>query len=215
MWFWTAFWGLAGTGVGVYFSYQHGRVALVVITVGAAAAGLVVALLTALGALWATAPVRSLGEDVRALSASVAELQRREENRPEPLRVALMAVRSELGACATIITEARTKKEWWRPHDQLPGTQWRDHFAALADPALSRELHAQINLAYQSCHRLNQRINGYVAAHKASQYIPFPVGPPATVFQFREGDEEALRDAIKKIEAANYAISTRVDEGQA
>src|SRR6266542_3418005 len=110
MWFWLLFWGLLGTAAGAYFSYDHKPGALAGITAGAAAAGVFVALATAFGALWATAPRRLLAEKVESLAAAVAELQDREEHRPEPLRVALMAVRSELASCGAIIVEARTER---------------------------------------------------------------------------------------------------------
>jgi len=187
---------------------------LVVILV-AVAVTLLLAPAAELGWSYARAPFRLLQDDVEALSRSVVELQNREEGRPASLRVALIAVRSELGACATIIVEAQTKREWWRPHDQLPGTKWQEHSIALADPALPKELLAEIDSAYQTCHRMNQRINGYVTEHRASQLISLPIGPPVAVFRFREGDEEALRDALDKIEVANNGISARVDSGQA
>jgi hypothetical protein len=119
---------------------------------------------------------------------------RHEEHRPEPLRVALMAVRSELAASATIIVEARTEQRWWRPHDALPATEWREQRLALADPALPSELHGQIESVYQTCHRLNQRINDYLAEHKERQMFPMIPTPPS-VYEFLEGDEAALRAA--------------------
>src|SRR6266542_2521154 len=176
MWFWLLFWGLLGTAAGAYFSYDHKPGALAGITAGAAAAGVFVALATAFGALWATAPRRLLAEKVESLAAAVAELQDREEHRPEPLRVALMAVRSELASCGAIIVEARTEQRWWRPHDALPATEWREQRAALADPALPSELHTQIESAYQTCHRLNQRINDYVVEHKEGQMVAASIG---------------------------------------
>lgn len=212
MWFWSTFWGLAGLAVGGYFSYDHRQVAFVGISVGAAAAGLVVALLTAFGALWASASVRSLGEDVMALSAAVAELQSREGNRPEPLRVALYAVRSELVACARGITEALERKRWWSPTgDRLPGESFKNHFAALSDPALPTELFGLIEDAYQCCNRLNHRIARYVEEHKRAQLMPMI---PASVFALRDGDEERLREGLKKIDAAKTGISDLVERAQ-
>src|SRR5207247_2442750 len=94
MWLWATLWGLAGTGLGVYFSFGHGRTAQVAIVVGTAAAGLLTAVATAWVGLWTTAPLRSLRENVAGLRAEVTRMRDRDPGSFDSLRVALFAVRN-------------------------------------------------------------------------------------------------------------------------
>lgn len=156
------------------------------------------------------APFRNLRDDVAALSERVTQLGPASlPSGVDPLRVALVAVRSELAGCATRINEALSREKWWSPTgDPLPAAQWQAHFAVLADPVLPNALHEKIEFAYQGCDRLNHRIARYVGDYKRAQIMPMV---PASVFQFRDDDAEALREGRKRIDAANTAISEHLD----
>lgn len=160
------------------------------------------------------APFRLLRDDLAALAEQVAQFgSASPSGDADPLRVALVAVRTELAACATRINEALSREEWWSPTgDPLPAVQWQDHFAALADPALPSVLHQKIEFAYQGCDRLNHRIAGYIEEYKRTQMVALIT--PSSVFQFREDDAEKLREGRKRIDVANTAISHRVDSTQ-
>jgi hypothetical protein len=128
----------------------------------------------------------------------------------DPLRIALFAVRTELAACGTRIVEALNVQRWWSPTgDPLPAGKWEAHAGDLSDPALPTPLHQKIESAYQHCDRMNHRISRYIEEYRRSQVVPLII--PSSIFAFREGDEQALRDVLKRIETANTGISERVD----
>ncbi len=196
------YWAAEGT------KNAKGQVATWVLTGVIPLAGLLL-----VAAVWSfgTALFGVMRDEVAALTARVGALEAAPPgvNSADQLRVALMAVRSELGSCGTIISEALTRKRWWMPDsDPLPAAQWDRHFAALSDPSLPTDLHAAIEVAYQRCNRLNHRIGRYIAQHKQTQFLPMV---PASIYQLHEGDEEALREALATITKANGAISARVD----
>jgi len=130
------------------------------------------------------------------------------------IRVALIAVRSELATCAIRIGDALDRSRWWHPNQELPASEWSGRFADLADPTIPPALHQEIERAYQQCGSLNERIRRYITEHKEAQPFAAALGTPASVYKFREGDEEALRRARKTIAATNSAITARVDEAQ-
>jgi hypothetical protein len=209
-WVCLAICGLGGIAGGTYFSWGHGRSGVVVWTVTWAAIGLFVALLLIFFALWATGPFHSLGSRIDTLAAKVEQIGgRTQSGGADPLRVALIAVRSELATCAIQIQDAIAEQKWWVPDQGLPASQWDKHFAALADPALPADLHAQIEKTYQHCHRLNRRIRSRLAEWSRSQVFKL-VTPPSTL-HFEDGDESMMRDVLKEIQAANMRISERVD----
>jgi hypothetical protein len=131
----------------------------------------------------------------------------------DPLRVALYAVREELGTCGTIINEARSSgsRKWWHPaHDPLPGQKWDEYHAELSQAPDA--LHNKMSRAYQKCNRLNHRIRGYITSYRQSQVLAIPM-LPAGVFAFRDDDEAQLDDAIRLILDANFAITGYLKTG--
>jgi hypothetical protein len=133
-----------------------------------------------------------------------------------PLRVALIAVRSELATCAIRIGEALDGGRWWNPQQELPGTEWRERMADLADPSLAPELHQKMERAYQQCGALNLRIRRYLIEYREGQQ-PMLVALttiPASVYQLRDEDRDVLTKARQTIGIANAAISIRIDGGQ-
>jgi hypothetical protein len=198
------------TALTTYLSWGHARGAQVAIGAGALVGGAALALALPFGFYFIRAPYRILREDVAALAARVEGLDHSPAQGPDQLRVALMAVRTELAACGTRIVEALEHKRWWNTErDPLPALTWKEFFPALADPALPPPLHQEIEGCYQACDRLNHRINRYVDEYRRTQYIVLTV--PASVFVLREGDEEALRAVLRRIDKTNTAISRRVD----
>jgi hypothetical protein len=204
---WVALWGIASTAASIYFSWGHKRGAQVGIGVAAFALG--VALAFALPLLWfyLRAPQALLRERVEALER--VALSHAPPPDVDSLRGALMAVRGELGACAIRITEALDSNKWWRASDELPGIHWQEQFATLTDPAVPPDLHAQIELAYQRCDRLNHRVRGRWHAWRERQI--FPVIVPSTIYDFEVGDADLLRDVRRELSKTNEAISARVD----
>jgi hypothetical protein len=154
--------GIGGTAAGAYLSWGHGQAGTVVLTVVSAVGGVLVALLAIFAALWSTAPYRLIRARVNNLEAQVAELPSATgATDEEQIRVALFAVRSELGACATRITDAQEAGQWWDPDiDPLPATQWERHFGTLT--RLPDNLNAEIDITYQRCDRLNHLARWYL-----------------------------------------------------
>jgi hypothetical protein len=209
-WVFLAICGLGGIAGGAFFSWGHGRNGVVVWTVAWAAIGLFVALLLIFCALWATGPFHILGTRIDSLAARVEQLDGgRQSSGADPLRVALIAVRSEFATCAIQIQDAIAEQKWWVPDQGLPATQWDKHFAALADPALPTDLHAEIEKTYQHCHRLNRRIALRLAEWAQSQL--FKLVTPSSTLHFEEGDESMMREVLNEIQAANLRISEQVD----
>lgn len=127
----------------------------------------------------------------------------------EALRVALIAIRSELAACAIRIDEALGRKTWWNPSaEPLPAISWDRYFADLADPALHPQTHAQIESAYQRCDALNRQIARYLDEYKRSQFLALP---SPSLYKFRPGDEELLRDVRRVIGQTNTAVTAYVE----
>jgi hypothetical protein len=177
-----------------------------------AGVALLAALLVIFAALWITAPHRILKAEVESLGERITQL----DETPPPgtdhsgdVRVALFAVRSELGACATRIVEAQEDERWWDPDsDPLPGHEWAKHFAVLTD--IPTQLNADIDITYKSCDRLNHLARWYMEEIK-SQSMFLPVKPRPT--RLNDHDEEQLAAALKRITETNAAISTHLGEG--
>jgi hypothetical protein len=212
---WRAWVCLAACGVGgavgaAYLSWAHGRTGTVLITAGAAIGSIVVALLVVFAALWITAPHRLLRTKVESLEAQIAELPVSAADDEEQLRVALFAVRSELGACATRIIEAEEAQKWWDPDiDPLPAKQWEKHFAVLT--RLPDKLNAQIDITYQKCDRLNHLTRWYLDELRRRMIIPTMPKPSPTALN--DYDEEQLAAGRKKINETNSAISAHLTSG--
>jgi len=121
----------------------------------------------------------------------------------DPIRVALFAVRSELGACATRIVEAQAASNWWDPDtDPLPAQAWKAHFQALT--LIPDDLNAVIDITYQKCDRLNHLSRYYIEERKrATPLAIFKPGPT----QLNDHDKERLASALKRITETNRAIS--------
>jgi hypothetical protein len=77
---------------------------------------------------------------------------------------------------------------------------------------LPTQFHAQIEMAYQQCDRLNHRIKRYLAEQKDAN--PVTAAFVSGNYSFRNGDEEVLREGLKTITDANGAISERIDATQ-
>ncbi len=132
------------------------------------------------------------------------------------LRVALIAVRTELTTCSIRIGEALDSGRWWHQEHELPGSEWTNRVAELANPSLASELHQKIDRAYQKDGALNLRIRRYLIEHRQGQQpmLAALTPIPASAYQLRDGDEAALREARRTIGIANAAISVQVDGDQ-
>lgn len=208
-WLWLAACGVGGTATGISLSWGHGKSGTVLLTIGSAVGGIVVGLLAIFAALLVTAPHRLLRWRVERLETQVAELP----NTPgttdeEQLRVALFAVRSELGACATRITEAQESLKWWDPDiDPLPASQWEKHFATLT--RLPDNLNANIDITYQKCDRLNHLARSYLDELRRRMILPAMPKPSPTALN--DYDDEQLAAGLKRIGETNRAISAHLD----
>jgi hypothetical protein len=208
-WLWLAACGVGGTAAGVSLSWGHGKAGTVLLTVGAAVGGIVVGLLAIFAVLWVTAPHRLLRARVERLEIQVAELPASSGvvGDEEQVRVALFAVRSELGACATRIIEAEEDEKWWDPDiDPLPATQWDRHFAVLT--RLPDKLNAQIDVTYKTCDRLNHLARWYLEELRRKTIFPTMPKPSPTVLN--DYDKEKLAEGRKKIDQTNNAISAHL-----
>jgi len=218
-WLCVALCGAGGLAGGAYFAWGHGRGGVVAWTFLWAVIGIVVALLLIFLTLWATTPHRMLRAQVATLAEQVdtltvqlqeiANVGKPEAIRTEQIRIALYAVRSELGACATRMVEAEQVGKWWDPEtDPLPAEQWRRHFEVLT--YIPDALNTEIDLTYQKCDRLNHRARGYVEEIK-SRTPWFPVKPRPT--ELLDEDRELIEAARRKITSTNRAISDHLGHG--
>jgi hypothetical protein len=208
-WLWLAACGVGGTAAGISLSWGHGKAGTVLLTVGAAVGGIVAGLLAIFAVLWVAAPHRLLRARVERLETQVAELPASPGvvGDEEQLRVALFAVRSELGACARRIIEAQEAGKWWDPDtDPLPATQWERYFGVLT--GLPDKLNAQIDITYQACDRLNHLTRWYL--DELRRRVVFPAMPKPSPTTLNEWDQERLADGRKKIEETNTAISAHL-----
>jgi hypothetical protein len=209
-WICLAVCGLAGIAGGAYFSWGHGQGGVVLWTTLWAAVGLLVALLLVFLTLWVSAPYRILRAELAALAARVGEEEAAPSaaGRKEQVRVALYAVRSELGACATRIQEAQEYDKWWDPAvDPLPGTEWAKHFAVLT--WIPDSLNTAIDLTYKKCDRLNHLARWYMEEMKAAN--PFFGFKPPRPTELNDYDKEQLNAGLKEIGKTNRAISAHLD----
>lgn len=185
----------------------------------ALAAGVVVggaglAFLLAFLALWAVAPHRMVKVDVAALSTRVEALESKPavvqgspvDDTKSRERVALFAVRSELGGCADRIIRARNEYgRWWdAKEDPLPGDKWREHFADLT--RIPDELNVSIDLAYKACDSLNHLARYYVRSLERQTHFAVLAPQPGPT-ELNDYDKEQLDAAKKKIDETNAAIS--------
>jgi hypothetical protein len=177
---------------------------------------LAVLLLLALTWSFVSAPYKVLSGQVDALGSRVAEIETATATTSsgiDPLRVALLAVRSELSSCDLRIKQTILKLRWWNPEvELLPAVKWEQHFATLSHPDLPEGVWTNIEVSYQLCHRLNQAIRAYMNEYKNTQ---FPhMFYPAKVFALREGDAKVLLDTSEQIKDTRVAIDVYLDEAQ-
>jgi hypothetical protein len=225
-WICIALCGLDGVAVGIYLAWGHGRGGTIALTVLSAAGGLVLALILIFCGLWFSAPTEITREHLATLKEQVGTIDERlggltqeiaHTSDAATLRVALIAVRSELATCAIRIGEALDGARWWHTQQELPGSEWTNRVADLANPSVTPELHQKMERAYQKCGALNLRIRRYLIEHREGQQpmIAALTTIPASAYRFRDGDREALIEARRTIGVANAAISARVDGDQA
>jgi hypothetical protein len=210
-------------GIGTYManSGSHSARVQAGFTVAAVAGAALQAFVLIFLSLWATAPRRMLGQELTALSErvelianTVQSLGGRGTDKAHNVRVALFAVRSELGACAGRIVRAKDEyARWWDPElDPLPTQKWTAYFADLT--RVPDALNTKIDLAYQTCDHLNHLAGWYIAERKRLASPFASLAPKAGPTSVTEYDKEQLAKGLKEINETNKAISAHLDEAE-
>lgn len=212
-WAWTllAVAGIGGPVAGGYFSWGYTRGGTAAVTALSLLGGIVAALILIFLLLLLGTPLAAVHERLDKIEEALPAEGRQAV--PDTARVALLAIRTELIACQARIEDALVELRWWRPGpDALPAAERHAHFVGLASPDVLPPLRGHIENAYLTCDSLNRRVDRRVQQHRDSQVIAIG-GPPASTFQFQQGDLGVLTQGRDDVRRAVRAITRQVDGG--